>query len=184
MTTFIQIILGIAVLVAGRKLFWLFVAAVGFVAGIILAGFLFPNQSDLIQLLVALACGAVGAVLALFLQQLAIGLAGFLVGGYALVSLLKLVGLQLPNWLPFIVGGLIGAALLAMLFEWAIIILSSLAGAGLLVQASGIAEGLQTVLFILLLVVGLAIQTGARQVEKSRQPKAPKPPAPENIGKA
>ncbi|MEW5870008.1 MAG: hypothetical protein AB1894_12075 [Chloroflexota bacterium] len=175
MATFIQILLGIAILVAGRKLFWLFVAAVGFAVGIVLAGFLFPNQSDLIQLIIALACGAVGAVLALFLQQLAIGLAGFLVGGYAFVSLLHLIGLQLPNWLPFIIGGLIGAALLAILFDWAIMTLSSLAGAGLLVQAVGIAEGLQMVVFIVLFIVGFAIQLGVRQAEKSRQPKTTAP---------
>ena len=62
----------------GRKLFWLFVAAVGFVVGMEAATTLYPHQPDW-SLIVGLILGLIGAVAAIFVQKAAIGIAGFLV---------------------------------------------------------------------------------------------------------
>ncbi|NJN94203.1 MAG: DUF4203 domain-containing protein [Anaerolineales bacterium] len=164
----VNFIIGLAVLLFGRHLFWLFVAAAGFVFGVMVAPQLLPGQPDWLILLFGLVLGVVGALLALVLQQLAIALAGFIFGGYALLSLLQAVGVGVSpwEWLVFIVGGIIGAALVLSLFDPALIGLSALVGASLVVEAvrlSGmvaLTPPLDLVLWVILFVVGIAVQAG------------------------
>ena len=84
----ILVILGVVLLALGRKLFWLFVGGVGFVAGLTLTTQLLGEQPFWVILLVAALAGLVGSVMAVFLQRLMIAVAGFLAAGYVLVSLL------------------------------------------------------------------------------------------------
>lgn len=74
-------LIGIVILLFGRKLFWLCVAAVGFAAGVEIAPHLVNEPSPLLALTVALVLGLIGALLALFLQKIAIAVLGFLAGG-------------------------------------------------------------------------------------------------------
>src|SRR3989440_10591873 len=74
-------LIGAVVLFFGRKLFWLCVAAVGFAAGVELAPHLVNEPSPLVALTVALVLGFLGALLAMFLQKIAIAVVGFLAGG-------------------------------------------------------------------------------------------------------
>src|SRR3989475_8542915 len=74
-------LIGVVILLFGRKLFWLCVAAVGFAAGVELAPHLVQEPSPVLALTVALVLGFVGALLALFLQKIAIAIAGFFAGG-------------------------------------------------------------------------------------------------------
>src|SRR5438270_14089634 len=76
-----SVLVGALVLFLGRKLFWLFVAAVGFAIGIEIAPHLLHEPSPLLAISVALVLGFLGALFALFLQKIAIGVVGFLVGG-------------------------------------------------------------------------------------------------------
>src|SRR5882762_297547 len=73
-------LIGIVILLFGRKLFWLCVAAVGFLAGIELAPHLITEPSPLLQLTVAQVLGLLGALLAFLLQKIAIAVVGFLAG--------------------------------------------------------------------------------------------------------
>ena len=157
----VSILIGIAVLIAGRRLFWLFVGAVGFVVGLSLAFQLLSDQPTWLVLVIALLLGLVGIVVAMFVQTAAVGIAGFLMGGYALVWLFQRfeLGLTQWNWLIFIVGGILGAVLALYLFEAALIILSSLAGATLITQATHFDTLITAILFIVLLVAGILIQS-------------------------
>src|SRR4029453_11475802 len=74
-------LIGVVILFFGRKLFWLCVAAVGFAAGVEIAPHLVNQPSPLLALTVALVLGVIGALLALFLQKIAIAVLGFLAGG-------------------------------------------------------------------------------------------------------
>ena len=168
---------------AGRKLYWLFVGAVGFVIGMALASQFVASNSELLVLAIALAAGLIGAVLAVALQSLALGLAGFLAGGYAAITLLSLVNLDLGplEWLIVVFGGIFGAILLSVLFDWALIILSSLTGASMLVQAFDLDRPWGSVLIAVFFVIGLATQIGVRQRERSHpaptEPPKDTPPA-------
>src|ERR1700745_2245858 len=80
-------VIGAIVLLFGRKLFWLCVAAIGFAAGLTLAPHIVSEPTPLLQLSLAILLGFIGALLALFVQKLAIGLAGFIAGGRFAVGL-------------------------------------------------------------------------------------------------
>lgn len=157
----LRILAGIGLLVFGRKLFWLFVGLIGFAAGIHLATRFFPGQPEWMVLAIALVAGVLGALLALFLQWLAIGLAGFLAGAYIVVRVLHVSGLGTSgiNWILFLIGGIIGLILMIVLFDWALIILSSLVGAGLITENVHVAHSSGLLLFIVLVIAGVVVQS-------------------------
>ncbi|MBA2585578.1 MAG: hypothetical protein H0U99_03740, partial [Chthoniobacterales bacterium] len=70
-------VVGIALLLCGRRLFWLFVAALGFAAGIYLTPLVVHEAPAWLALVISLGLGALGALFALLLQRLAIAVAGF-----------------------------------------------------------------------------------------------------------
>jgi hypothetical protein len=166
-----MILVGAALLLVGRQLYWLFVAGVGFTAAIDLVTRLTEIQSPLLMLVIGLAAGVVGALLATALQRLAIAVAGFFAGGYVTLALLDLVGLQAPTlgWILALVGAFLGVILTVVLFEWGLIILSSLAGAGVIVQAVDLTTTMTLVAFVALLAIGIAIQASALNRQKPRR---------------
>ena len=167
MLNLINAILGGALLVAGRKLFWLFVGVIGFIVGVEIATRFF-HGSDLITLVAGLGLGVIFAILAIFVETLAIGIAGFLGGGYILLSFAGLFGLDkgILTWVIFIVGGVIGAVLIAFLFDWALIIISSLAGSSMIINAFHFAKLISVLTLIVLFFIGLAVQASALSSEK------------------
>ena len=170
MLNLINVILGGALLVAGRKLFWLFVGALGFITGMQLATSFWHGPEGLV-IIAALVVGLIFAGLAVFLQAFAIGIAGFLAGGYTLSMLAGMFGLQTIalNWIIYIVGGIIGVLLVSFLFDWAVITLSSLAGASLVVQAFFSERAAGGLIFFILFIAGVIIQGSTLRSEKSRE---------------
>ncbi len=156
-------IVGAIVLLFGKRLFWLCVAAVGFAAGVELAPHLLQQPTPLLQLSIALVLGFAGALLALFLQKLAIGVLGFVAGGRLAVGLAATFTFASTNsyWVVFIVGGIIGAILLVALFDGALILISSLLGAHLIVSAITLPATGATILLIGLVVIGVFAQAAA-----------------------
>jgi hypothetical protein len=167
MLSFVNAILGGALLLAGRKLFWLFVGVIGFIIGVEIATRFF-HGSELTTLIAGLALGVLFAVLAIFVETLAIGVAGFLGGGYILLSLAGLFGLDkgIVAWVVFIVGGIIGVVLIASLFDWALIIISSLAGSSMILNAFHFAKLVAAVAFIVLVIIGIVVQASALSTGK------------------
>ena len=163
-------ILGIALLVSGRKLFWLFIGALGFVTGIQLMSSIWHGP-DWLLLVIGVIVGLAFAALATFLQALAIGVAGFLSGGYVLTILVGMTGIGagIPTWIVYIIGGLIGIALVSFLFDWAIITLSSLAGASLVTQTIFSQSGSAQLIFIALFFFGVIVQGSLLRSEKRHE---------------
>src|ERR1700757_2423833 len=107
----LSVLIGAIILFFGRKLFWLCVAAVGFAAGVEFAPHLMHEPTPVLQLSIAIVFGFIGALLALFLQKVAIAVAGFLAGGklaMALVAAFIADGARYSG-ITFIIGGIIGA---------------------------------------------------------------------------
>ena len=161
----VSILVGLVVLFFGRKLFWLCVAAVGFAAGVELAPRLFHEPTSLMALTIALVLGFIGALLALFLQKFAIAVAGFLAGGKLALALVAAFLPQLSNYpiITFIVGGVIGAIVLLSLFDWALIFLSAIVGAYLILHAITLPPVGSGILFVILAGIGVFAQTAAMQ---------------------
>lgn len=159
LTGLVSLLVGFALLVAGRRLYWLFVGALGFIAGLQLASLL-PQISDTAILIVGLILGIGLALLAILLQRIAVAIAGFLAGGFILTTLAARLGpeLDVSPWVLYLIGGLVGVILVLILFNWALITLSSMAGAALILQ--GFSEELPAggVIFVLLVLAGIIIQ--------------------------
>ena len=163
----VNIIFGLFLLTFGRKIFWLFVGCVGFVAGFTYAQEIFAVQSDLGILAVGIIVGIIAALIAVFLQGVAIALAGFMGGGYIAVGIMGRLGFETfqPLWLPYVIGGIIGAILLFLIFDWALIFLSSLIGAGLIVQMTKFSPLVGNLLFIALVIFGAIFQLSLLHTE-------------------
>ena len=157
----LKVLAGGLLLVLGRKLFWLYIAILGFVVGLMVASRLFQVQQEWLQLVIGIAFGIVGALLATFFQRFAIAAAGFLGGAYIATSLAASLGQNgaALTWVLFFVGGFIGAILMAMLFDWALIILSSLAGALLVIEGFNLTGPIGWLIAIGLFILGIVIQT-------------------------
>jgi hypothetical protein len=159
----LSVLIGALVLFFGRRLFWLCVAAVGFAAGMQVAPHLMHEPTDILKLSIAIVFGFIGALLALFLQKIAIAVAGFLAGGklaMALVAAFFHEGARYPG-IAFIIGGIVGAILLLALFDWALIVMSSLVGAYLIGQTIVLPPTGATILFVALTAIGIAVQAAA-----------------------
>jgi hypothetical protein len=155
--------LGALILFFGRRLFWLCVAAVGFAAGVEIAPQLIHEPTPLLALTIALVLGFVGALLALFLQKIAIAIAGFFAGGKLAIAIAAALFAQHGQyfWLTFLIGGIIGAILLLVVFDWALIVLSAVVGAYLIQSAIALPSTGAGILFVALVVVGVLVQAGS-----------------------
>ena len=201
-----RILLGVVLLAFGRKLFWLFVGAVGFVAGMRFAERFFPHAPDDTVIMYSLIAGVVCAAMAVAVRKIAVGAAGFFAGGYFLVQLLNVSaggvvltgqGQQIAPAVLFLVGGVIGAVLMNILFHWTLIVLSSIGGATLIcetmtanrqsvqnalslysgVKPHGEAPALDphvvSVVFTVLVIAGVLVQAGT--LRRLRRPQGPPP---------
>jgi hypothetical protein len=177
----INILAGVAVLFFGRRLFWLFVGCVGFIVGFELAGNALAGQSEWLILFIALGVGLLSAIVSIFLQRIFIVVAGFFSGAYCL-STFAPAALHLQDdavmWIAFAVGGLFGAILTAFLLDPALIVMSSLAGATAVSQNVPLDPPTRTLLFVVLLVLGIAVQTGqyARETRLEHSQRTSKAP--------
>jgi len=162
-------LIGAAVLLFGRRLFWLCVAAVGFAAGVEIAPHLVHEPSPVLALTVALVLGVIGALLALFLQKIAIAVLGFLAGGKlaGAIGAAFFVQYAQHSTVIFVAGGIIGAILLLVLFDWALIVVSSLIGAHLIQSAIVLPPSGSTILLIGLTIIGILIQGASLRRSKA-----------------
>jgi len=179
-TPILNVVLGILLLTTGKKLYWLLVAVVGFMIGLALTQYVQLDPPWLVYV-IALGIGIIGAILAFFLQKLAISLVGFIVGGYGALYLSTLFGIsaELTNWMAFIIGGIVGLLLVSSMFDWALYILSAWAGSTLVTKTVtdgvGLNANLGLILFFVLFVLGIIIQAGLFRDQPKKQPAEVKP---------
>jgi uncharacterized membrane protein YeaQ/YmgE (transglycosylase-associated protein family) len=164
---YLSIVLGGALILFGRKAFWLFVGGVGFLAGLYVTPLILASQYEPLSWVVAIVLGVLGALLAHFLQRLGVFIAGFFAGGSIATWLAVTLGFagDDPSVLIFILGGIIGAVLIAALFDWALIMLSSLAGSYLVVSNLTLDTFTKVLAFIAMVVIGLVFQNILKKKE-------------------
>ncbi len=153
------LLVGIAVLLFGRRLFWLFVGAAGFAVGLHAARVALADGPEWLVVVAALVLGVLGAVLAILFQWLAVGLAGFAVGVQGSLAAANALSLDGPwLWAVVFAAGVVVAALLLWLWGPVLILLSALTGAALLAPLVPLPSATQTWIFIGLLVAGIVFQ--------------------------
>lgn len=160
LTLALRLAFGAALITLGRRLYWFFVAAVGFLVGLRVTGALFASAPEWLSLLLAALAGLFSAGLAVFLQRFGVALAGLLAGALAANALLGYLeaGSASWAWILYVVGGILGAVLLSLIFDWALIVLSSIVGAAVLMQAASPAPPWNAVLFLSALLAGVLVQ--------------------------
>jgi len=160
-TDIIYIILGIVLLMLGRKLFWLFAGTMAFVFGIELVPLFLTGQPRYVIWIIALVLAIIVLVLAFLAQKIGLGIAGFAAGGYVALSIINELKYNIPwlPWLVFTLGGLIGVVFITVLFDLALVVLSSLCGAFLIIQVTEFNLYLTKILFVFLACIGIVTQT-------------------------
>jgi len=121
-------IIGGIILFLGRELNFLFAGGMAALIGFRLTPKLPPAWSEWSDyaFIVGLAVVAAAAVIAN--ERAGYFISGFLAGGFVLVEYYEPGVLTLPL-VPFIVGGVIGALIIGVFTEWALIVVTSLIGA-------------------------------------------------------
>ncbi len=173
-----QIVVGLVELLFGRRLFWLFVAAGGFLFGWFVVPAIHSGLPTWGRVAIGVALGLILAGLAKLFTRAIVALGGFLIVGPAAVIAVDRLGWSVVQgsrdyWIIFAIGGVIGAALLGMFFNWALIALSALFGAGATV--AGIEyftepwpKWAQIVGGVVLLAIGLVFQSRSLLKHKSK----------------
>lgn len=165
--SYIWIVIGLLLLLVGRKIYWLSVGIIGFALGFFFAPRLLGTESAWLTLVIAIFAGILCALLARYLQKIAVGLVGFIAGGYLLVAILDAVRIETGNyyWIAILIGGILGAIFITVLFDWTLIVITSLIGAWMISQNLPISlePPIPFVVFLLLGLVGIVIQAGTRR---------------------
>ena len=192
-TAIAQIVVGLIETLFGRRLFWLFVAIGGFLVGWYFAPAIWETiyDSGTMELWQRLVIGLVAAVVLGFLAfrftRIVVALAGFFVFAAATVLAIDYFGGNVERgttnfWIAFVCGGVVGAIILGLLFDWALIVLTSLFGAGATVDGilyfftpesptpadPGPAKWIKGVAIGVLFLIGLAFQIRARRRKTRR----------------
>jgi len=155
------LLMGVLLLLTGRRLFWLFVAAVGFLAAMEWGVLVLGKQPESIALIFGIVIGLVGALLAVVIQRVAVAVAGGIVGGIFTAEIAAAANFsgQYHHLIAFLVGAIVAAVLVWVLFDWALIILSSLAGGTMIAQALPVAKRLEIIIALILCIVGIVFQS-------------------------
>lgn len=153
-----SVISGIVLLLLGRKLFWLFVALAGFYVGFEVARAVAADQPQWLVWLAGAAAGLIGVIVAMLFQRVAFALGGLYAGGY-------LALLAAERYLPgalglgaFVIGGAVGAIAAALIMDWAIIALSCMFGAALVVSSLGLGDMGSVLAYAGLMATGIVVQ--------------------------
>ena len=139
----LTIAVGAILLLAGRKLYPLFLAVVGFGFGWwlisqlgIRPGTRFPYEIDQVGLLAGIITGVIGAGLAFFVHKIILGIVGFLIGALLALWAIQVWGLFFGGveWLVVLLVGIFSALSLRAVFSGALVVLSALVGASLVAR--------------------------------------------------
>lgn len=139
-TAVAQIVIGLLETLFGRKLFWLFVAIGGFLIGWFVVPAIYGAVNDgaslelWVRVVIGVVAGLVLGSLAMKFTRLMVAIAGFFIFGTATVLIVRYFGGNIPSgssnhWIAFVCGGVVGSFVMGLLFEWALIVLTSLFGA-------------------------------------------------------
>lgn len=147
-------------LIAGRRLFGLALGVVGFLLGVHVSQRLGLDLSETMRLAVGVALGLVGIVVAFAAKRVATSLAGVLVGGLGALWLAQPWAADLGPWIWALAafGALVGVSVATILFEAALVLITSWVGAGLLTQGLDPAAGHRVWVFAGFLVIGVVLQ--------------------------
>lgn len=179
---------GAVIMLQGRRFFQWSVGFIGFIFGAALAGFLFRHVGGWTALGYAVIAGLIGMLAAFRVRDFIVGIIGFLGGGLFALGIIDIVrnqltftGLDWPDLVVFLVGGIVGWLMIELLFDWTMVVLTAFLGANTLVSALdrlvGIPAPVAVLLLIILGVLGTSVQARplrTRSGHRQAQPAMPR----------
>ncbi len=163
----VALVAGAVLLLFGRRLYWLALAGLGFLLGLVLAPKYFEVSGE-IELVVALLAGVAGALFAVLAQKLAVALAGFGLGAVIAyyLALPYAESLAYQIWWVALLGAVLGLCFAAFLFQAALVATSVIVGAMLVTRGLYLDRDQEIWVFLVLAVVGLVVQTRGKKPPK------------------
>jgi hypothetical protein len=158
----ITILVGITIIILGRKSLWLGVFSASFVfASQTLTYFLFDQPQTTIWIISGVISGII-LIIYLTLEKVMLTVLGALTGGYLAIitfSALNLISMDtyVLKFFVFAGGGVIGVLLIKLVFDWAMKVLSALIGAYLVSSILAGQPIFQLVVLAILTIAGVAI---------------------------
>ncbi len=183
LTPIFVLVSGIISLFFGRKFFWVFVAAVGFLLGLYISDFVVPMLpaavepfNEFVRLAVALTFAGVALIVqragTIVVGAVATGILAWWLGGHY-----EMAGWS--QWAIAALGGLMGGVLLYFALDWALLVLTALAGGLITIAGMSQLNGLPTAsgpwFYLVLLVAGIFYQR--RELMQDRPARASAPVA-------
>jgi len=155
----IPLLIGGVLLFFGGRYYWLVAGGVGFLFGTSIGSA--PDGGVVTGSAVAMGIlfGVIAAVAAVFVTKFALGMTGFIVGGIFMVRLMEAIGWNLGStFVAFLVGGMLGLFLVLISQDWALIFLSVITGAGIIVNQLELDPSTAGFVYIVLFIVGFVFQ--------------------------
>jgi hypothetical protein len=160
----VPIAIGLALLLFGYRYYWLIAAGVAFLFGLDVGSAPDGGQITSSAIVMGVIFALVAAVAAVFVTNLALNVAGFLIGGVLAVNVFNMLGWDVgSNLAAFLLGGVIGLLLAIFASDFAKIILSVITGAGIILSAVELEEGTMQFAYIALVITGIVAQLFLRQ---------------------
>lgn len=159
-------IIGAIILFLGRELNFLFAGGMATLIGFRLVPLLPDARPSWADPAFVAGMGMLAAILVLVNERAGYFISGFLAGGYVLSEYYAPDVMVIPL-LPFLVGSVIGAVIIGVFTEWALIAVSSVIGAIYLTNMFLLGDTARTLLTAGLVIIGALTQVLIMRAQKN-----------------
>ena len=156
---------GVMILFLGRELSFLFSAAMAAFLGFRLTPLLPASWPSWSGTAFVVTIAVVAAILTIINESAGFYVSGFLIGGYVLTEYFAPNSLSIPL-LPFIVGSVLGAVIIGLFTDWAMIIVSTFIGTYLIYGVLPLVGTARTLVSAGIFIVGALAQVVIFQMQK------------------
>ena len=158
-------VIGGILLFLGHELNFLFAGSMAALLGVRLTPLLPPQWPGWADYVFVIGLGVIAAAAVLLNERVGYFISGFLAGGLLLVEYYSPATLTVPL-LPFIVGGVIGALIVGVFTDWALILVTAAIGAAYLLNMFVLDPMLEILIGAGLFIVGALTQVIIMQSQK------------------
>ncbi|MDA8017686.1 MAG: hypothetical protein MPN21_09585 [Thermoanaerobaculia bacterium] len=170
----IFIVVGSLLLIFGRRLYWLALAGLGFAVALYLSREYLFFESVQQEVIVGVAAGLLGGILAVVAQQLAVRFAGIVLGAWGSFVIARILWPEADLLLAILLavaGAGLGFLFAAKLFDLALVLVTSIVGAILISQHLYLDAAVQAVVWLVLTLCGVAFQLRRKSKKLRMRPR-------------
>jgi hypothetical protein len=149
----------------GRELNFLFAGAMAGLIAFRLTPLLPPGLPAWSDAAFMITIGVIAAIIVLINERFGYFVSGFLAGGFMLIEYFTPGAMTIP-WLLFVIGGVMGALVLGLLTEWALILVSAAIGAAYVLNLFRLDPTAEILVGAGLFIVGALTQVIIMQAQK------------------